>query len=271
MTVPDQLGLANAFNLTDRVAVITGAASGIGRQTALTFTEAGAQVVLADISEAGIAETAEAVVQLGGKPTLVKTDVTNRNDVEALASRAVDAASRLDVWANVAGILLPSAIVDTTEVDLDRQIAVNIKGVYWGCAAAARAMSAQGHGSIINISSAGADIPEPGLSVYSLTKSAVKMITRTLACEVGPYGVRVNTVAPGFIDTPLVTYRFRGPDGSLDEDQRNALFHKRASQSALGIIGTTSDISMAMLYLACDASRYATGQTLRPNGGIVMP
>jgi 3-oxoacyl-[acyl-carrier protein] reductase len=271
MTAPEELAVADAFTLAGRVAVITGAASGIGRQAALTFTEAGAQVVLADIDEDGLAQTADEVAALGGKPVPLRTDVTSRDEVEALARHAVEAGGRLDVWANVAGILLPSLVVDTTEETLDRMIGINIKGLYWGCAAAARIMTAQGHGSIINISSAGADIPQPGLSVYSFTKSAVKMITRTLAHEVGPQGVRVNTVAPGFVDTPMVTYRFRRDDGSLDEDKRAALFQTRADQSILGVIGTTSDITMAMLYLASDASRFVTGQTLRPNGGIAMP
>jgi 3-oxoacyl-[acyl-carrier protein] reductase len=256
--------LAEAFSLAGRVAVVTGAASGIGRQTALTFAQAGARVVVADRNENGLRGTATAVADLGGSATVVPVDVADRAAVNELAQRAVAVGSRLDVWVNAAGLLRPSAIVDTTEELMDRQLDVNLKGVYWGCAAAARVMVARGTGSIINVSSAGADLPVPELSVYSLTKAAVNMITRTLAHEVGPHGVRANCIAPGFIDTPMVTDRFRRPDGSMDENRRRELFETRARGSVLGVTGTPTDISLAMLYLACDASRFVTGQILRP-------
>jgi len=172
----------------------------------------------------------------------------------------------------VAGVIAaPAPVVDVDEATLDRLIAVNLKGVYWGCAAAARVMAPQGKGSIINISSAGADIPAPGISVYALTKAAVNMITRSLATEVGAQGVRVNTVSPGFVDTPMVTYRFRRPDGSIDEDVRTQVFNERAAKAVLGRIAEPSDIAMALLFLASDASRFVTGQVLRVNGGSVMP
>jgi 3-oxoacyl-[acyl-carrier protein] reductase len=132
-------------------------------------------------------------------------------------------------------------------------------------------MSAQKRGSIINISSAGADIAAPDLSAYAMTKAAVNMLTRNLALEVGASGVRVNAIAPGFIDTPMVTYRFRAPDGSIDESKRRQVFDARAAHAALQRIGTPSDIALAMLFLASDASSFMTGQVLRPNGGIVMP
>lgn len=271
MTTPSEISYDGAFRLDGRVAVVTGAASGIGRQAALTFTDAGARVVLADVATQGLDATAGEVTDKGGKPIVVPTDISNRDEVDTLASRAIEVGGRLDVWANVAGLLLPSMVVDTTEDLLDRMLDVNVKGVYWGCAAAARVMRPQGSGSIINLSSAGADRPEVGLSVYSLSKAAVNMLTRTLAHEVGASGVRVNSVAPGFVDTPMVTYRFRRADGSLSEDERDSLFRTRAEQSALGVIGTPGDIALAMLYLASDASRFVTGQVLRPNGGVAMP
>jgi 3-oxoacyl-[acyl-carrier protein] reductase len=191
--------------------------------------------------------------------------------VRGLAERALAGAGRLDVWANVAGVLRPGAIVDTTEADLDATLAVNLKGVYWGCAAAARAMIPRRTGSIINIASAGADVPAPGLSAYALSKAAVLMLTRTLATEVGPHGVRANAVAPGFIDTPMVAHHFTRDDGSLDSAARDAIFKSRAAQSPLAVTGEPSDIALAMLYLAADASRFVTGQTIRPNGGVAMP
>lgn len=262
---------AALFTLPGRVAVITGAASGIGRETAAVMARAGAAVVLADIDKAGLETTAELVRGLGGRADTVPTDITDAAAVNALAGHAMAAHGRIDVWANVAGLLRAAPVVDTDEELLDQVIAVNLKGTYFGCQAAARVMTAQGSGSIVNVASAGADMPAPGISVYALTKAAVLMLTRTLAHEVGPAGVRVNSVAPGFIDTPMVRHHWTAPDGTVDEDTRARVMHDRAAQAALGITGEPRDIALAILYLASDASRFVTGQTVRPNGGVVMP
>jgi 3-oxoacyl-[acyl-carrier protein] reductase len=263
--------IERAFSLDGRVAVITGAASGIGRQTAITLAQAGAHVVLADIDEARLDETRAAIENFGGKASTRRVDITDREEVEALADFAIEATGRIDVWANIAGVILTVPIVDAREDQLDRLIDVNLKGTYWGCAAAARRMTAQGRGSIVNISSAGADFPAPGLSIYAMTKSAVSMLTRTLAHEVGPFGVRANAIAPGFIDTPMIAYRYSTPDGGIDEAKRAAILADRAKGSVLGMTGEASDIAYAILYLASDAARFVTGQVLRPNGGVAMP
>lgn len=263
--------IENAFSLAGRCAVITGAASGIGRQTAITLAQAGAYVVLADIDAAKLEETRAAIAAFDGVASVRQVDVTDRDAVEALAAFAVQKVGRIDVWANIAGVILTVPIVDATEDQLDRLLDVNLKGTYWGCAAAARRMTAQGSGSIINISSAGADFPAPGLSIYAMTKSAVSMLTRTLAHEVGPFGVRANAIAPGFIDTPMIAYRYSTPDGGVDEAKRAAILADRARGSVLGITGEASDIAYAILYLASDAARFVTGQVLRPNGGVAMP
>lgn len=256
------------FSLAGRTAVITGAASGIGREAATTFAEAGARLILADLDEPGLAETRELVG--GDGVSTVRVDVRDRASVRALADAAAGQGA-VDVWANVAGVIGAFDVVDAQEADVDRILAVNLKGVYWGCAEAARIMRPQGRGSIINISSAGADSPSRGLSVYAMTKSAVNMLTRTLAVEVGDAGVRVNAVAPGYIDTPMVAHRFRDAAGEIDAARRAEVFAHAASRTVLGRIGRTRDIALAMLYLACDASQWVTGQVLRPNGGMVMP
>jgi 3-oxoacyl-[acyl-carrier protein] reductase len=263
--------IENAFSLERRCAVVTGAASGIGRQAAITLAQAGAHVVLADVDEAGLEATAAVVTASGGVASIRKVDVTDRNAVEALGDFALEVAGRLDVWANIAGVILAVPIVDATDAQLDRLLDVNLKGTYWGCAAAARRMTPRGSGSIIKFSSAGADFPAPGLSIYAMTKSAVSMLTRTLAHEAGPFGVRANAIAPGFIDTPMIAYRYSTPDGGIDSAKKAAILEDRAKGSVLGITGEPTDIAYAILYLASDAARFVTGQVLRPNGGVAMP
>jgi 3-oxoacyl-[acyl-carrier protein] reductase len=263
--------IEKAFTLAGRVAVVTGAASGIARGTAVVLAKAGASLVLADIDAAGLEATRTGIDVPADRIALRRTDVTDRDDVEALADFAVARFGAIDVWANIAGVIGAAPVVDMTKAELDRILAVNMHGAYWGCAAAARRMAARGKGSIVNISSAGADMPSPGLSAYAMSKAAVNMLTRTLAVEVGRQGVRVNAVAPGFIETPMVSYRYRKPDGTVDEAARARLLDARAEGSALGRIGEPSDIAYAILYLASDASRFMTGQIVRPNGGAVMP
>lgn len=260
--------LQHQFSLKGRVAVITGAAGGIGRQAALTFTQAGADVVIADVGEAGLAETAALVEEAGGRATVVPTDVSDRDAVNALAVAAVKAHGRIDVWCNVAGIIRNSMIVDATPEDVEAVTRVNLWGTYWGIAAAGRAM--KNGGSIINVSSAGGEMPAPTLSIYAMTKAAVSHLTRVAATELGPSNIRVNAIAPGFTDTPMVQRNWTKADGSVDEAARDALLGARAAQSPLAITGTPEDQTWAMLYLASDASRFMTGQVLRPNGGVVM-
>jgi len=135
--------LSQAFALDRRVAVITGAASGIGRETARVFAEAGAQVVLSDRDETALAEALAEVRALGGKAEARRADVAQRSEIDALAEAAVRAFGRLDVWVNSAGVTATVPVLDADEAELDRQLAINVKGTYWGCAAAARAMKPQ--------------------------------------------------------------------------------------------------------------------------------
>jgi 3-oxoacyl-[acyl-carrier protein] reductase len=260
--------LEAAFGLADRVAVVTGAAGGIGRQAAVTFAQAGADVVIADVGEAGLQETAAMVAAVGRRAVVRRTDVAQRTEVDALAATALDSFGRVDVWANVAGIIRYSPIVDMPEADLRAIIDVNLLGVYWGVAAAGRSLGAGG--SIVNIASAGGDMPAPTLSGYGMTKAGVMHLTKTAAVELGPKGIRVNAVAPGFVETPMVAPYFTDDAGQVDPEARERILATRASQSPLRVTGETTDITYAMLYLATDASRFVTGQVLRPNGGVFM-
>lgn len=263
--------LMKAFSLDGRAAVVTGAASGIGRETACVLAEAGARVIVADIDAAGLATCVQDIQQLGAQAIAHRTDVARRADVDALAAAAFAAGQRVDVWVNAAGIIVNMPILEAAEHDLDRVLAVNLKGAYWGCAAAGRLMQPAGTGSIVNISSGGGESPVPGLSIYSLTKAGMNMLTRTAAKEFGVFGVRVNAVAPGWVDTPMGVHGFRDANGAIDPAKKAAGVRLRAQASPLGITGTPRDIALAVLYLATDASRFVTGQILRPNGGVAMP
>lgn len=260
--------LIHQFSIKGRTAVITGAAGGIGRQAALTFTEAGADVVIADVGIDGLEETAAMVASLGGQATVVRTDVSDRDQVNALADAALSKTGRLDIWANVAGVIRNALIVDATPEDVELVTKVNLWGTYWGIAAAGRSMT--NGGSIINVSSAGGDMPAPTLSIYAMTKAGVSHLTRCAATELGSANIRVNAIAPGFTDTPMVQRNWTNEDGSVNEEARNSLLGARAAQSPMRVTGTPEDQSWAMLYLASDASRFITGQVIRPNGGVWM-
>jgi 3-oxoacyl-[acyl-carrier protein] reductase len=262
--------IMNEFDLSGRVAVVTGAGGGIGRAAASLFAGAGARVVIGDLNADGLFETVRLVEANGGRAIAVPTDVSKRDQVDALVGTAQREFGSVDVMANVAGIIRNNLVVDTSEEELDAVIAVNLKGVYFGCAAAARVMVAQGRGSIINVASAGMDSPVPSLSCYALCKAAVAMLTRTLATEVGPHGVRVNSIAPGFTDTPMTQRWWKRDNGFVDEAARDEMWKTRAAQSPLNKIGTARDQAMGMLYLASDASAFMTGQVLRINGGVAM-
>jgi 3-oxoacyl-[acyl-carrier protein] reductase len=207
----------------------------------------------------------------GGTAWAVQTDVSRAAEVDALVARAVDETGRLDIMGNVAGIMHESMVVETTEADLDRVLGINLKGVFFGCQAAARVMSEQGSGSIINMASGAIDTPAPRIVCYAIAKAGVAQLTKTLAREVGANGVRVNAIAPGFVLTGMTGRHFINPDGTIDEARKQATIEPMSRMSPLGIVGEPDDIAYAVLYLASDASRFVTGQILRPNGGVVMP
>jgi len=194
----------------------------------------------------------------------VPTDVSKKASVDALVDRALSHYGRVDVMANVAGIMGAGGPIPSIEEHvLDRVLAVNLKGVFFGVQAALRVMSEQGSGSIVNMASAAIDAPAANLAVYSMAKAGVAMLTRVAAVEGGPRGVRVNCVAPGFVVTPMTQRGTAEQMATVEAGMRK--------RSALGAVGDPEDIANAVLYLASDASRYVTGQTVRPNGGTIMP
>ncbi|MEU2420595.1 SDR family NAD(P)-dependent oxidoreductase [Streptomyces sp. NPDC007851] len=249
-----------AYDLTGRTAFVTGAASGIGRASAVLLAEAGATVHCADRDADGLHATATLIKEVGGTARTHTLDVTDR----APLARAVGSCERLDVMAAVAGIMHRSPVLETRDEDLDRVLDVNFKGVLHSCQEAARLMlERRTGGSIITMASGAIDTGGPGLLCYSAAKAAVVQLTRTLANEVGGQGIRVNAVAPGWVRTPMTDR-----DDSAEQRRTEAWM---ARLSPLGRVGEAADIAHAVLYLACDASSFMTGQILRPNGGVAMP
>jgi 3-oxoacyl-[acyl-carrier protein] reductase len=264
--------VAKLFDQRGRVACLTGAASGIGRATAEWLARAGASLVLGDVDERGLAETAARVQREGGKVAVQRADVRREAEVEALVERAVREFGRIDVMGNIAGIPQQSLIVDTTETELDEVLAVNLKGVFFGVKAALRRMIPQRSGSIVNISSGVIDAGGVETwACYGMSKAAVAMLTKTAAREGAAAGVRVNAIAPGFILTAFTERHWRGLSGDAQEQRKQAVLGAAAAQAPLGRTGTADDIAQAFLYLVSDASSFVTGQILRPNGGVAMP
>jgi 3-oxoacyl-[acyl-carrier protein] reductase len=256
----------SAYALDKRVAVVTGAGSGIGRATARLLAAVGARVVCADVDGAAAERTA---AEFDG--VAAEVDVARRGQVVGLVEGTAQRFGRLDILCNIAGIIRTGLVVDVREEDLDAVWAVNFKGTFHACQAAARIMCAQGSGAIVNTASGAVDSATPEIMSYSVSKAAVVQLTKNLASEVGRFGVRVNAVAPGLVRTAMTARHYVRPDGSLDQAARAAAEKPLRRLSPLGMIGEPEDIAHAVHYLVSDAARFVTGQILRPNGGVAMP
>ncbi|WP_042368854.1 SDR family NAD(P)-dependent oxidoreductase [Streptacidiphilus neutrinimicus] len=255
-----------AYALDKRIAVVTGAGSGIGRATARVLADAGARVVCADVDGSAAERVA---AEIDGVPAHV--DVARREQIVGLVEGTAARFGRLDILCNIAGIIRTGLVVDVPEEDLDAVWAVNFKGTFHACQAAARIMCAQGSGAIVNTASGAVDSATPEIMSYSVSKAAVVQLTKNLAAEVGRFGVRVNAVAPGLVRTAMTARHYLLPDGSIDEAARAAAEKPLKRLSPLGMIGEPEDIAHAVHYLVSDAARFVTGQILRPNGGVAMP
>lgn len=267
----DAIHLIDHFRVDGKTAVIVGAGSGIGRASALALAGAGATVVCADIVGDSAEETAAMVRTGGGTAEAATLDLADRTAVDALAAAVASDHGGLHIWVNVGALMVEGPFLELTEEDLDRIIAVNLKGTLFGCQAAGRIMSTQeAGGSIINFSSGAADTVSANIAAYALCKAAVVQMTKSLAFEIGKRKVRVNAVAPGFVLTGMTSRYFVRPDGTLDEAMRDAVVGPMKKFTPLRDIAEAEDIAASVLFLASEASSFVTGQVLRPNGGIAM-
>jgi len=267
----DDVPAGQAFDLTGRIAVLTGAASGIGRATALVLSGAGATVVLGDIDGPGVEATVKEIDRRGGKAVGVEMDVTRRADVDALVARATGDYGRIDVMGNIAGVRSDGPVVDITDVEFERVLDINLRGVFYGCQAALRAMIPQGSGNIINISSGIVDDPGPTMATYGMTKAAVASLTKAIASEGAAHGIRANAIAPGIILSNFSRAHFVDESGEVDPARFDAYIEWAGTLSPMARVGTPAEVAWMILYLVSDAASFVTGQIMRPNGGSSMP
>jgi NAD(P)-dependent dehydrogenase (short-subunit alcohol dehydrogenase family) len=249
--------------LSGRVAVVTGAATGIGRAIAERFVNEGARVVLADVDRERGEPLAEA---LGPQALFTRTDVAHPEQIGELIGFAVDRFGGLDVMVNNAGIsgALYGKFLDDDFADFSRVMAVNLLGVMVGTQLAARYMAEHGGGSIVNITSVGGLIAGPGVMTYRASKAAVMFVSKSVAIELAEHDVRVNCIAPGNIPTQLLASSLGGEDA---QKTTQAIRASMAANRPLNRDGTPEDVAEAALYLGSDRSRYVTGTTLPIDGG----
>ncbi len=242
-------------------ALVTGAASGMGRATAELLATEGAQVVLADIDAEAAEAVAEAIRSGGGEAIAVGCDVASSEDVKRAVDTAVESFGGLDIVVNCAGIIRRASVVETTEAEWDRVMSVNIGSVFLTGKHAVPVMAADGGGSIVNISSGWGLKGGPDAASYCASKGAVVNLTRAMAIDHGPQGIRVNCICPGDTDTPML--RSEARQLGLDE----AAFLEESAERPLNRLGTGEDIARAVLYFASDDSAWVTGSTLVVDGG----
>jgi NAD(P)-dependent dehydrogenase (short-subunit alcohol dehydrogenase family) len=249
------------MKLQDRVAVITGAGSGIGRAMALLFAREGAKIVAGDVNGAAAAETADLVRAQGGQATSSAVDVTNPEQVQALFKVALNEFGKLDILCNNAGIGSTTNVVDCDPDEWDRVMTVNAKGVFLGCKYAVPIMLEQGGGCIINTASVAGMIGIPERAVYCASKGAVIALTKQVAVEYVEKGIRCNCVCPGTVDSPWVG---RLLQGAADPTQARSALEAR---QPMGRLGKPEEVAAAALYLASDDAAFVTGNTMVLDGG----
>lgn len=254
--------MAHSMLVEDKVSVITGAASGIGRQTARTYGEHGANVVVADVDSEGGHETVDQITSAGGEAIFVETDVASASDVKNMLETAVDEYGGLDVLFNNAGIEGPlSEVAEYDEEALDTIVDVNLKGVFYGMKYGIQAMLADDGGSIVSTASIASEAGVLGRGAYAATKAGINGVTRAAAMEYAEDGIRLNTVLPGIVETPM---HHRASDQKSDRLSRFDVSEPMPGK------GQPEDIANAVLFLGSDLSSRITGVQLPVDGGFLV-
>lgn len=249
------------MKLESKVAIITGAGSGIGQATAILFAQEGARVVVADYAPEGGRATVEEITRNGGEAMFVETDVSKAADVERMVQAAIDAYGRIDVLFNNAAVTIPATVVDTSDEVWNRTLDIDLKSIYLACKFAIPHMLQEG-GSIINTASMCGLVASKSQAPYSAAKGGVVALTRQMAIDYAPNNIRVNGIAPSEVRTPMfLGFINRSPD---PEQKMRELM----ARIPLGRVAEPVELARAALFLACDDSSYITGVTLPVDGGL---
>jgi NAD(P)-dependent dehydrogenase (short-subunit alcohol dehydrogenase family) len=246
------------------VAIVTGAASGIGLDTSRVLAAAGASVVLADIDTAKGQMAARELRDAIGVAQFIRTDVTSDSDAAACIDRTTDMYGALHILVNNAGVTLRKSVEETTPEEWDHVLRSNAGSCFLMSRHAIPAMRRSGGGSIIHVASWHARATIPRFAAYAASKGAIVALTRQMALDCGPYGIRVNAVAPGIVDTP----RWRAFLDSLAPERRVSAERQTLTLQPLGRIGAPVDIARAILFLVSDLAGYVNGTTLHVDGGM---
>jgi NAD(P)-dependent dehydrogenase (short-subunit alcohol dehydrogenase family) len=249
------------MQLAGKVALITGAASGIGRATALLFAREGAAIAIADINTDNGQRLADEIIEAGGHAFFEPMDVARTVDCRRLVAHALRDFGRIDILFNNAGIIRRATVIDLSEEDWDRVMSVNVKSIYLLSREVIPHMQKAGGGTIINTSSGWGLVGGAQAAVYCASKGAVVLLTKAMAIDHGPQNIRVNCICPGDTDTRMLREEAR------QLGIENSRFLADSAKRSLGRVGTPAEIAQAALYLASDASSFVTGTALVVDGG----
>ncbi len=248
-------------DMEGKVALVTGAGSGIGRESALAFAREGAKVVVADIVVEGGEETVRMIKDMGGEAIFVKCDVAQEADVKALVAKTIETYGKLDYAHNNAGIEgMAGPCAECTEENWDKTIGINLKGVWWCCKYEIPEMLKRGGGAIVNTSSVAGLVGFAGIPAYTASKHGVAGLTKAIALDYATQGIRCNAVCPGVIHTPMVDRFSGGTQEGLDA---------MAAMEPVGRLGEPSEIADAVVYLCSDKATFVTGIAMPVDGAFV--
>lgn len=251
--------------LQDKIAIITGAASGIGRASALVFAAEGAKVVLADVQDEAGEQAARDVRDQGGEALFVHTDVSRASEAERLIETTVSRFGRIDVQFNNAGIVIFKRAAEFTEEEWDKVLGVNLKGVWLCSKYAIPYMQRQGGGSIVNTASVHGQATAQLVASYAASKGGVIQLTKAMALDYARDNIRVNCILPGVVDTPLMRSNLRAVNPGHEEEE----FQKSAAYEPLGRVADPAEIGRVAAFLASDSASFITGAPLIVDGGLL--
>src|SRR6266851_1025410 len=254
------------FSLTNKVAVVTGGGSGIGEAIALRFAKQGARVSVLDVDEAAARQAAERIVREGGQADAQRCDVSSAADTVAAMAAVEKSAGRIDILANIAGVVHIGTVETTAEADFDRVYRVNVKGMYLSTQAALPIILKGGGGVILNMASIASLIGIPERFAYSTSKGAVLSMTRSIATDYMNKNVRCNCICPARVHTPLVGGYLRSTYPGREQE----MFQQLSAYQPLGRMGTPEEVAQMALYLCSDEASFITGQAFPIDGGVLV-